>query len=74
MHHDQEFTGPDAQLVAIVAFADDVAAKLGVTLNPGREISLLDTKGAKLLRLNDLELANLLVDIEDDIANFRAAF
>jgi putative nucleotidyltransferase with HDIG domain len=70
-HHDEQLNGPDDQLVAIVQLANLVAAKLGASLKPDPDVSLLDTPGARLLRLDDLKVATLLVDVEDDLARMQ---
>ena len=70
-HHDEGLSGPNEQLVAIVQLANMVTAKLGASLKPDPEASLLDTAGARLLRLDDLKLATLLVDVEDDLARMQ---
>ena len=50
-----------------------VAARLGATLRPPVEVSLLETAGARMLRLDDTRLATLLVDVEDDVARLQDA-
>jgi HD-like signal output (HDOD) protein len=70
-HHDPDLSGPADLLVAIVQLADLVAAKLGATLRPASEVSLLETAGARMLRLDDTRLATLLVDVEDDVARMQ---
>lgn len=70
-HHDPNL-GPDDHLVTVVALADGVAARLGASLEPDPERPLLDTVAARTLRLDDVRLANLLVDVEDDLDRFEA--
>jgi putative nucleotidyltransferase with HDIG domain len=70
-HHEPDFPSPADLLVAVVQLADLVAAKLGATLRPRAEISLLEAPGARLLRLDDTRLATLLVDVEDDVARMQ---
>jgi putative nucleotidyltransferase with HDIG domain len=72
-HHEPELSGPANVLVAIVQLADLVAAKLGATLRPYAAVSLLETPGARMLRLDDTRLAALLVDVEDDVARLQDA-
>jgi putative nucleotidyltransferase with HDIG domain len=71
-HHDPAFA-PEDLLPAIVACADRVATKLGANLRPDPEVGILDSPAASLLRLDDVKVATLLVDVEDDVARFRAA-
>ena len=70
-HHEPDLSSPADLLVAIVQLADLVAAKLGATLRPGVDVSLLETPGARMLRLDDTRLATLLVDVEDDVARLQ---
>jgi putative nucleotidyltransferase with HDIG domain len=69
-HHDDTF-GPDAILLAIVACADLVAAKLGFALRPNPDLHLLESPAAQLLHLDDVKVASLLIDVEDDVARFK---
>jgi putative nucleotidyltransferase with HDIG domain len=69
-HHDKQFDGTDDLLVATVSFADRIAAKLGASLNPDPNLSLLDSPAVTLLRLDDVKAASLLLDVEDDVATF----
>lgn len=70
-HHDEKFQGEGDTLVAIVSFADHLAAKLGASLSPDPDRSLLDCPAATLLRLDDVKLASLLCDIEDDVLRLK---
>ncbi len=72
-HHDEKFVDPQDRLIATVAFADGVAAKLGASLRPDPSLSLLDRPAASLVRIDDVRLASLLVDLEDDILRVREA-
>jgi HD-like signal output (HDOD) protein len=67
-HHERELGGSGDALVAVVQLANLVTTKLGVSLTPDPDVSLLDTAGAALLRLDDVKVANLLVEVEDDLA------
>jgi len=69
-HHDATF-GPDDLLPAIVACADLVAAKLGASLRPRPDAHILESAAASALRLDDVRLANLLIDVEDDLERFN---
>lgn len=70
-HHEPDLSSPADLLVAIVQLADLVAAKLGATLRRAADESLLETPGARMLRLDDTRLATLLVDVEDDLARLQ---
>lgn len=69
-HHDENL-GPSDVLIGIVSFADRMAAKLGASLSPDSSISLLDSKAASLIKLDDVRLACLIVDVEDDMQRMR---
>ena len=51
-----------------------MATKIGISLHPDPELSLLDKASSLLLRLDDVKLANLLVDLEDDTARIEGVF
>jgi HD-like signal output (HDOD) protein len=70
-HHDENLNGPNDLLVAIVQLANRMAAKLGASLKPDPEISLLDAPAAAMLRLDDVKLASLLIDVEDDLQKMQ---
>jgi len=67
-HHDHDLDPARDRLVAAVACADRVAAKLGASTNPDADTSVLDHPGARVLRLDDVKVAALLVDVDDDAA------
>ena len=56
-----------AVFVRIVAVSDLVAKKLGYHPKPDTEISLLDQESVEALDLRDVELAALLLRLEDEI-------
>jgi HD-like signal output (HDOD) protein len=70
-HHEPVFEPPGDMLVAIVSFADRAACKVGYSLSPDPGISLLDHPAATIMALNDVELACLVTDIEDDFLAFQ---
>lgn len=72
-HHDPQFQAPQDLLVAVVAFGNQLAAKLGASLRPDPGKALLDTPAAALLRLDDVRLASLMVDVEDDVERVGGA-
>ena len=65
-HHETELQAPKDLLIAVVQVANLMAAKIGVSSHSDRNISLLDTAGSNLLRLDDVKLASLLIELEDD--------
>lgn len=71
-HHEADLDPGRDGLVAVVGCADRIAAKLGVSLIPDPTASVLDHPGARLLRLDDVKVAALLVDVEDDAARVRS--
>ncbi|MGE0592893.1 MAG: HDOD domain-containing protein [Vicinamibacterales bacterium] len=73
-HHDPSLSGVGDMLVAVVQMADLLAAKVGASLHPDPELSLVDCPAAALLRLDDVKLASLLVDLEDDLEATHDAF
>jgi HD-like signal output (HDOD) protein len=72
-HHDTDLVSKDV-LVAVVQVANLMSRRIGVSLNPDRSLTLLDKPGTMLLRLDDVKLANLLVDLEDDWAKIEGMF
>jgi putative nucleotidyltransferase with HDIG domain len=72
-HHDIRPLVQEDALVAVVACANRIAAKLGASLQPDPEASVLDLPAASFLRLDDVGVAALLVDVEDDVQRLRAA-
>jgi putative nucleotidyltransferase with HDIG domain len=73
-HHDASLTGPKDLLTAVVQAANLMATKIGISLHPDPQLSLLDKPASLLLRLDDVRLANLLVDLEDDTAKIEGLF
>jgi len=73
-HHDTDLDAARDGLVAVVACADRVAAKLGASSVPDPDASVLDHPAARVLRLDDVKIAALLVDVEDDVARVRGDF
>jgi HD-like signal output (HDOD) protein len=73
-HHDPVLVAPGDMLVAVVQVADLMAAKLGISLHPDPDVSLIGTPASSMLRLDDIKVANLLVDLEDDIQGTNGLF
>ena len=59
-------------LVRIVRAADRIACKLGMHPRPDPELSLLDDDAIEGLELRDIEVAALMVHVEDDIDAIRS--
>lgn len=65
-HHDEALTEPKDTLAALVQIADLMAAKVGASLKPDPGIKLLDRPSFALLGLDDVRVAALLVDLDDE--------
>lgn len=73
-HHETTLNGTADMLVAVVQMADMLAAKAGASLHPDPELSLVDVPACALLRLDDVKLAAMLVELEDDVEAIRGVF
>ena len=65
-HHQVALTGPEDVLAAVVQVADLMATKVGASLRPDPKVTLLDRPAAELLRLDDVKIASLVVELEDE--------
>jgi putative nucleotidyltransferase with HDIG domain len=65
-HHEAQLTEPKDALPALVQIADLMAAKVGASLKPDPDVKLLDRPAFALLGLDDVRVATLLVDLEDE--------
>jgi HD-like signal output (HDOD) protein len=65
-HHDVALTEPTDTLAALIQIADLMAAKVGASLHPDADIKLLDRPAFILLGLDDVKVAGLLVELEDE--------
>ena len=63
-HHDDEFDESDLLLV-VVRLVDQACNKVGVGIRPQPDLSLPTTAEAQALRVPELALAELEVQIED---------
>jgi HD-like signal output (HDOD) protein len=72
-HHDDgvDLTEP---LILRVQAADAVACKIGEHPDPDPDLDLLQERSIELLNLSDLEVASLIVDLEDQIAEVKQLF
>lgn len=72
-HHDEDVPADDALLVRVQA-ADAIARKLGAHASPDPELDLMSLPAFERLDLGDVELAALLVDLEDQLAELKELF
>jgi HD-like signal output (HDOD) protein len=72
-HHDPEPAAGDL-LLARVQVGSAVARKLGAHLHPDPELNLLELPAVERLSLSDLEVASLMVDVEEEYARVRQLF
>ena len=61
-------------VVRIVQASDAIAQKLGMHPTPDPELNLLDQDAIEAMELGEIELAALMVDLEDEIEELRSAF
>ena len=72
MHHeDTPEDADDFPLLAVQA-ADSISCKLGFHPTPDPDLVLLEEPAIELLNLGDIELAMLMVDLEDEFDSLRA--
>jgi HD-like signal output (HDOD) protein len=67
-HHEEYLSGAPDLLVATVQVANLMSRKIGASLKPDPDVSILGLPAASMLRLDDVRIATLLVEIEDDVA------
>jgi HD-like signal output (HDOD) protein len=72
-HHDDEPTA-EQPLATRVQAADAVARKMGFHLHPDGDMDLIGLPAVEFLNLTDMELATMMVDLEDDIAAVKRLF
>ena len=65
-HHDQNLAEPQDRLAAVVQVADLMAAKIGASLHPEPNLKLVERPAFVALQLDDLKIAMLLVELEDE--------
>jgi len=71
-HHDTARTTDT--LLAAVQIADQVANKMGASLRPNPMLDVTQHDAVEVLRLDELELAQIMVDIEDELVRIRGLF
>jgi len=69
-HHDEN-VGLEKPLVLRVQAADAISRKLGEHPKPDPEMDLLDLACIQRLNVSDIELASLMVDLEDEVAEIK---
>ena len=65
-HHDANLTDPKDTLAAVVQVADLMAAKIGASLHPEPNLKLVERPAFAALQLDDVKIAMLLVELEDE--------
>lgn len=73
-HHEVALSEPKDALAAVVQVADLMAAKVGASLHPDPGIRLIDRPSFVGLGLDDVKVASLLVDLEDERDAITALF
>lgn len=71
-HHDQNLTEPKDALAAVVQVADLMAAKIGASLRPQPDLKLVERPAFAALQLDDVKVAMLLVELEDECESMAA--
>jgi putative nucleotidyltransferase with HDIG domain len=71
-HHQGTLSGRAGALTAVVQMADLMATKIGASLRPDPKLTLVDKPAAGLLRLDDVKIASLVVDLEDEFEKVMA--
>jgi len=70
MHHDDSGTNADGLTLRVQA-ADLITKKIGIHPEPDPNLVLEDMPVIERLGLTELEIAALMVDLEDEIANLQ---
>jgi putative nucleotidyltransferase with HDIG domain len=65
-HHDPDLTEPKDMLAAVVQVADLMAVKIGASLHPEPNLKLVERPAFAALQLDDVKIAMLLVELEDE--------
>jgi putative nucleotidyltransferase with HDIG domain len=69
-HHDEGLKLSESLIIRVQA-ADAISRKIGEHLEPNPELDLLELHAVEQMNLSDVELASLLVDLEDEIAEVK---
>ena len=73
-HHEPALSEPKDTLAAVVQVADLMAAKVGASLHPDPELTLIGRPSLQLLGLDDVRIATLLIDLEDEREQLATIF
>ena len=65
-HHDEDLSEPKDTLAAVVQVADLMASKIGASLHPEPNLKLVERPSFATLQLDDVKVAMLLVELEDE--------
>jgi putative nucleotidyltransferase with HDIG domain len=71
-HHEPNLSEPKDLLAAVVQVADLMAVKVGASLHPDPKLKLVDRPSFAALQLDDVKVAGLLVELEDECAAMSA--
>jgi HD-like signal output (HDOD) protein len=74
LHHEDAEQGEKAPLITAVQAANAISKKLGFHLEPNPDLNLLEEPALERLEIADIELATLMVDLEDEIHAVRELF
>jgi putative nucleotidyltransferase with HDIG domain len=65
-HHEPNLSDPKDTLAAVVQVADLMATKIGASLHPEPNLKLVERPAFTALQLDDVKIAMLLVELEDE--------
>ena len=65
---------PEKTIMRIVQAADHIARKLGLHPHPDPDLNLMDQDAIESLEISDVELAALMIDLEDEVEEVRSVF
>lgn len=74
LHHHDEILKAERRLAIKVQAADTIARKMGFHIHPDADIDLTEQPAVEYLNLSDLELATMMVDLEDEIVEIKRLF
>jgi len=71
---DPDVGPPEKTIIRIVQAADHIARKLGLYPHPDPDLNLMDQDAIESLEISDVELAVLMIDLEDEVDEIRSVF
>jgi HD-like signal output (HDOD) protein len=74
LRHEEFPKDDDEPLLSCIQAADLITAKLGFHLKPAPDVDLLHQEAVARLGLSDMDLATLMVDLEDELEEVRKLF